>query len=174
MRWYALYVRSCMERRVSSALFERQVENLWPSYSVKQKHKVGRKTEERVIQRSLFPGYVFGRLNWREQRHAVNAVPQIARILNIDGEPLVIPDHEIESVRLLMAAPEVGISPHPYVELGDRVRIKHGPWTGLEGFVSILRGKSRVVVSLHAIRSSVISDVEFDADTLESLSRRAA
>ena len=57
------------------------------------------------------------------------------------------------------------IEPHPYLTVGERVRIKAGVMTGVEGILVRKKNDFRVVLSLDAIMRSVA--VEVDADDIE-------
>jgi transcription antitermination factor NusG len=57
------------------------------------------------------------------------------------------------------------IEPHPYLTVGERVRIKAGVMAGVEGVLVRKKNDLRVVLSLDAIMRSVA--VEVDADDIE-------
>ena len=57
------------------------------------------------------------------------------------------------------------MEPHPYLVIGERVRIKAGPMTGMEGVLVRKKNNFRVVLALDVIMKCVA--VEVDADDLE-------
>ena len=57
------------------------------------------------------------------------------------------------------------IEPHPYLVMGERVRIKAGAMLGMEGVLVREKNRSRVVIAIEAILQSVA--VEVDAADLE-------
>jgi len=57
------------------------------------------------------------------------------------------------------------VEPHPYLKVGERVRVKAGVMKGVEGILVRKKNEFRVVLSLDAIMQSVA--VEVDASDLE-------
>jgi transcription antitermination factor NusG len=57
------------------------------------------------------------------------------------------------------------VEPHPYLKMGERVRVKAGVMAGVEGVLVRKKNQCRVVLSLDAIMQSVA--VEVDASDLE-------
>jgi transcription antitermination factor NusG len=55
--------------------------------------------------------------------------------------------------------------PHPYLRIGERVRIKSGSMAGVEGILLRKKNEFRFVLTLEAIMRSVA--VEVDANNLE-------
>jgi transcription antitermination factor NusG len=74
-----------------------------------------------------------------------------------------LPDVEIDALRRGMQTRKV--EPHPYLKVGERVRVKAGMMTGVEGILVRKKNEFRVVLTLDAIMQSVA--VEVDADDLE-------
>jgi transcription antitermination factor NusG len=50
---------------------------------------------------------------------------------------------------------KVAASPHPYLNVGRRVRVLDGPFAGLEGIVVRRKKHSRLVLSLDLIERSI-------------------
>jgi len=113
----------------------------------------------------LFPTYVFARIPW-QARGSVLGVPGVLSIVGSAREPWPLPDLEIEALRLGLRMHR--IEPHPYLNVGERVRIKAGVMTGVEGVLIRKKNEFRVVLSLDRIMQSVA--VEVDADDVEPAS----
>jgi transcription antitermination factor NusG len=60
------------------------------------------------------------------------------------------------------------IEPHPYLKVGQRVRVRSGPLLGLEGILQRKKNVNRLVVSLDLIMRSIA--VEIDASEVLPLS----
>ncbi len=157
MNWYALHCHSNYEGRVEGQLQRVAVEPFWPTV----KHTVfkGWKGRERVVRKSLLPGYVFARFD-ALHRVPVISIPGIVRIVGYgDHQPAPIPDVEIESLKILMECGgpvEVEYLPQP----GDSISISCGPLAGCEGFVTTLRGKCRVRVNVSLLNRAVSAEVD--------------
>jgi len=165
-RWFALYTTPRHEKHVSELLVQRRIETFLPLYRTTRQWK---KSRPLVLELPLFPTYVFVRIA-REARGAVLCMPGVLPIVGSGREPWPVPDPDIEAIRLGLQMRK--IEPHPYLTVGERVRIKAGVMTGVEGILVRKKNDFRVVLSLDAIMRSVA--VEVDADDIEPVGTAAA
>jgi len=153
-RWYAAYTRANHEKRVAEQLVRCGVEQFLPLYD-----SVRRWKDRRVqLRLPLFPGYVFVRLPLRD-RLQVLQIPSVVRLVGFNGHAAPLDSVEIETLRQGLAQ-KLRAEPHPYLTVGSRVRIQHGPLAGLEGIVLRRRNNFRVVLSLELIQRSIAVDVD--------------
>ena len=106
----------------------------------------------------LFPGYVFVHLDLKD-RLRVLQVPSVVRFVSFNGHPAPLPDSEIEALNSGLAG-GVRAEPHPYLKVGRRVRVKHGPLAGAQGILVRRKDKFRVVLSIDLIMRSVAVEVD--------------
>jgi transcription antitermination factor NusG len=163
--WFAAYTTPRHEKHVSELLAERQIETFLPLYRTARQWK---KSTPVVLELPLFPTYVFVHID-RQSRGAVLNLPGVLSIVGSSKEPWPLPDFDIEVLRRGMQAHKV--EPHPYLKIGERVRVKAGMMAGVEGILVRKKNEFRVVLSLDAIMQSVA--VEVDADDLEVADRLA-
>jgi hypothetical protein len=104
----------------------------------------------------LFPNYIFVRID-RRQRVRVLEVPGILSVVGFGAMPAALPDPEIEAIRSAVGRRKM--EPHPYLVIGERVRIQAGPMTGWEGVLVRKKNNLRVVLTLDAIMKSVAVEV---------------
>ena len=161
-RWYAAYTSANHEKRVALQLGQRSVEHFLPLYESVRRWKDRRMK----LQLPFFPGYVFVRLALRD-RLQVLQVPGVAKLVGFNGLPSALPDSEIEAIQTCLAR-KAGLEPHPYVQVGRRVRVKAGPLEGLEGIVVRKKNRVRFVISLDLIQRSAA--VEVEASDLQPIS----
>jgi len=160
-RWYAITTQPRHERVVAQQLQAKSIEAFLPLLTT-QSHWKDRRV---LIERPIFPGYIFTRIDLRE-RHHVFSIPSVVRMLSFGGAPAAIDDAEIEAVRQCLAygnKPE----PHPFPESGELVRVKSGALQGLEGIVTRHKNHCRIVVSIALIHKSIAAEI--DAHLLEPL-----
>ena len=164
-RWFAVWTRSQCEPRVEEALRRKNLDVFLPRI-----RQLSRRRDRRlVLERPLFPGYIFPRfVPSREAYLKVASTEGVVRILGDRWDALhPIPDEQVEAVRRLVAASDK-VQPVPWVRVGDRVRITAGALAGLEGFVLEWRaGRSRFVVSVDLLQRSV--GVEVPSELLERI-----
>ena len=154
LNWYAIYTRPSHEKRAVEHLAMREIECYLPSYRVTRRWKNRCNVE---LELPLFPCYAFARFEWH--RHA--RVLEVAGVVSIVGngrEPLTLKQSEIESLRTGLHQRQA--EPHPYLNIGERVRIKCGPLTGFEGIVMRKANGLRVILTLQQTMKSVAVEVE--------------
>ncbi len=163
--WFAAYTHSHHEKRVAQHFGQRQIESFLPLYAVRRRWKNGCKM---VLDLPLFPNYVFVRI-LRRDRVSVLEVPGVLSLVGFGPELTPLPDFEIAALRSGLKQGKV--EPHPYLVLGERMRIKAGAMAGLEGVLVRKKNDLRVVVTLDTIMQSVA--VEVDADDVEPATNSA-
>lgn len=155
MNWYALQVQTTRENSALDSLQRLSIETFLPTY------KTYRRWSHRpavVIERPLFPGYLFSRFEtWN--RRPIMLTPHVLRILGTQDGPIPIPDIEIETIQTMVAS-SLPLAPFPYLNAGERVLIERGPLTGLEGIVVRMRNSVRVVVTVEILRRAVAVEVD--------------
>ena len=163
--WFAAYTNSHHEKRVDSHFHERQIESFLPLYSARHRWTNGC---DMNLDLPLFPNYVFVHIDPRE-RVRILEVPGVLSLVGFGRNLAPLPDFEIEALRSALGRRK--IEPHAYLAIGERVRIKAGPMTGMEGVLLRKKNNCRVVLALDAIMRCVA--VEVDADDLEAVAKHA-
>jgi transcription antitermination factor NusG len=67
--------------------------------------------------------------------------------------------HQIDAVRTLMQA-QFECRPHPYLNIGQRIRIQNGALRGLEGILVRVASDKSLIVSVDLIQRSVAIRLE--------------
>ena len=78
--------------------------------------------------------------------------------MRVNGAPTPIRETEIESIRSLVHGSQaIGQEPaaHEYLVRGQEVRVMQGPFKDMVGILTEVRGKTKIVVRLTAIRQAV-------------------
>jgi transcription antitermination factor NusG len=163
MNWFAVHTRSQCEAKVHAALARAGVQDLYPFYRFKSKWTDRRQ----IIERPVFPGYLFANISDGAARTRVLDATGVVRIL---GSMIPIPDWEIDLVRRLMESPDSLCAALPAIyepRLEDLVEVSYGPLIGLQGRVTRTRGKVRVWVSIPSMMAGV--PVEVNAQSLRKV-----
>ena len=163
--WFAAYTNSHHEKSVASRLAERHIESFLPLYAARHTWK---NRCERNLDLPLFPNYVFVHIHPRE-RVRILEVPGVLSLVGFGRTLAALPDFEIETLRSGLGRHR--IEPHPYLVIGERVRIKAGSMIGLEGVLLRKKSSFRVVLALDAIFRCVA--VEVDAEDLEPVTQNS-
>jgi transcription antitermination factor NusG len=158
--WYALYTCPRHEKRVAEQIKQRRISCFLPLYRSVRRWKDRRKE----LDLALFPGYVFVRVALQD-RLKVLQLPSAVRFVSFNGHPVPLPESEIESLRRGLEGC-VRMAPHPYLQVGRRVRMKSGPMAGLEGILRRRKDKHkqkeglRLVVSIEMLMRAVAVEVD--------------
>jgi transcription antitermination factor NusG len=152
--WFALQVRSRWEDAAAGLLRAKGLETLLPTYSTKRKWS----DRFKVVESPLFPGYVFCRFDVHN-RLPVLITPGVIAVVGRGKTPVAIDDMEIHSIQAALQS-GVHVEPWPYVEIGERVRIKDDVLDGMEGILTNFKGSHRVVISVTLLRRSVALEID--------------
>jgi transcription antitermination factor NusG len=152
--WFALQTRSRWEGTAAGLLRAKGLETLLPTYSTKRKWSDRKKT----VESPLFPGYVFCRFDVHN-RLPVLITPGVISVVGRGKTPVAIDDLEILSIQAAIQS-GVPVEPWPYVEIGERVRIKNDVLDGMEGILTSFKGSDRVVISVTLLRRSVALEID--------------
>jgi transcription antitermination factor NusG len=82
------------------------------------------------------------------------------------GEATAIPEEQIEAVKAVVNG-RLTWSSHPFLKIGQRVRIRSGALTGVEGILVSRSGESTLVISVDAIQRSMA--VRIDGYDVEAI-----
>jgi transcription antitermination factor NusG len=158
-RWYAVYTTARHEKRIAGHCGVRGIEHFLPLYRTLRRYKNGFKLN---LELPVFPSYIFVHIVGAE-RVRVLEIPGVLLIVSRGRDPIALPDFEIESLRAGLHLRR--FEPHPYLVVGERVRIRSGSMEGWEGVLVRKKNDFRVVLTLDTIMRSIV--VEVDADELE-------
>jgi transcription antitermination factor NusG len=147
--WLAAYTRSRHESHVADQLTVKGVESLLPTYE-----RFARWSDRiRRGRAPLFPGYVFVHVS-HEERVPVLQTSGVVDIVSVAGKPARLGEEEIERVRACGTHASL-VEPHPFLRIGQRVRVKHGPFAGWEGILVEKQNCARLVITVEQIMKSV-------------------
>jgi transcription antitermination factor NusG len=153
--WHVLHVIANHEKRVAQHLAVRSVEHYVPLYRMRSQWS------DRSVQleRPLFAGYVFVRFSPRE-RLSVISTPGVLHLLG-DSAGCEVSCAELDRIRQALAGGYT-LLPHPWLEVGTRVRVRGGVFDGVEGVVTELRRQCSVIIELAAIRQCFSLEIGID------------
>lgn len=112
------------------------------------------------VQVPLFPGYAF--IHAQDSAETMVTVAQVESVVGIVGAHPAgtpIPDEQIEAVQRLVSH-NVPCVNHPFLEVGQRVRIRGGALDGVQGTLLARKGETSLVVSIQLIQRSLAVRIE--------------
>ena len=160
--WYALYTRHQHEKTVARSLEQKGFEVFLPLYQAVHQWKDRRKE----LFLPLLPCYVFFHGNTDRRLEILNT-PGVRSLVCHGSQIAVIADSELEAVRRITAG-RLPAEPCPFLQCGDRVRVRSGPLAGIEGILMRKRDSLRLVLTVELVFSSIA--VEVDEARVERMS----
>ncbi len=154
VRWFAVTVKPQHERAVAEQLLSKSLEAYVPLCRDRRRWSDRSKT----IEVPVFPRYVFCRFHAND-RVRVLKTPGVVSIVSFDGRPCPVSDEEIHSVKTMVNS-GMPISVWPCVHAGQRVRIREGSMSGLEGILVREKSGYRIVVNMEILNRAVSVEVE--------------
>jgi len=147
--WLAAYTRSRHEQQVANQLRTKQLEFLLPTY----RHVARWSDRIKNSEAPLFPGYIFVHVSDCERLPVLQTIG-VVYIVSRAGKPAVLSHADVERLRTCALRPG-DVEPHPYLRIGHRVRVKHGPFAGWDGTLVEKQNSCRLVIAIDQILRSV-------------------
>ena len=162
MNWFALQTRSRFEFTVRDALLAAGVEAFLPTWQEQTRYT------DRIAEviRPLFTGYLFARFPAADS-DAIRATRGVSQVLSMGQIPVAVPDEDIENLQRIVAMP-VKLACCPYVA-GARITVLRGPFAGVCGVVTRVRGRSTLSIPVEILGRSV--SVQIDAADVRETSK---
>ena len=155
LHWYAVWSRSRHEKMVASALSNAGITTFLPLVTETHRWSDRRKS----VDVPLFPGYVFVQIpNSAEAHLRVRKTSGVVQFVGNRQGAVPIQDKEINDVRTVLEQ-RVSCAPYPFLQLGQRVRIRGGAFDGIEGVLIGRDSASKLVISIELIQRSLAVSV---------------
>jgi transcription antitermination factor NusG len=164
--WWAIYTRHQHEKVVAEMLTAKGVEVFLPVYESIRRWK----DRSKMLALPLFPCYVFVRGS-HDRRLQVVSTPGVHMILTHGERIAVVPDEEIDAIRRTVDG-SFRVEPHPFLKIGERVRVIRGSLDGVEGILVRKKNIFRLILSVQMLAQSVA--VEIDACDVEPVGPKEA
>jgi len=149
--WYAVHTRPQHEKAVRSHLQDQEITAYLPLVS--EVHRWS--DRQKVVQVPLFSCYVFLHVALVPETWAkVMRMNSVLRFVGTGSAALPIPDSEIESMQTLLSS-KVPYALHPFLKIGQRVRVRGGSLDGIEGILMSRNGNQSLVISIEPLQRSL-------------------
>lgn len=161
--WFVAYTHPRAERKVHLRIQEIGYESFLPLYKVK------RVWSDRIkfIEVPLFSSYVFVQ-TFERNLPKLSDIYGISRFIAFQGKYAKVKEQEIKVIQQFIGSGEDIQVVRNKFRLGQKVRVKNGPFLGLEGLLIKERGKGRFIVEIEGLSQSL--SVNIAIQCLEVLS----
>ena len=158
-RWFALYTKARQEKSLARELLKLRIPFYLPLVK-KTSVAAGRRRTSLV---PLFGGYAF-LFGSEEERVRCLATNRLSRILPVEQPEQLVFD--LRQFRRLIAA-GAPLTVESRLAPGHRVKVRQGPFAGVEGVVLKRHGETRLLVAINFLQQG--ASVEIDDFSLEPL-----
>lgn len=151
--WFVIVTKSKCEKTVKRDLERKGLEVYLPLVTRKKDYKSGTRYEKNHL---LITTYVFVKITLQE-RVSVLETMHVSDFIREDSKPVVIPEHEIETLKKAVKAMNLdpsgyGFTVEPYHFIpGDNVKVVGGTLEGMTGKLIKSEQKDRFMVQLKKI-----------------------
>lgn len=154
--WYALYTKSRQEKHINEEFDKRHIESFLPLRKIKRRWSDRVKT----IEEPLFKSYIFVKTELPKRKTDVLKIKGAVKFVSAGINPISVDEQTMQSLKNVVQQ-DIAVDPFPYLDKGDRVIIKSGPFKDTEGFIVRKdEKKCRLVISIAAIKSSVAVEID--------------
>ncbi len=160
--WFALQVRPRWESATNLLLQNKGFETLLATYPAKRRWS----DRCKIVEVPLFPGYLFCCFDVHD-RLPILITPGVISVVGRGKIPVPVEASEISALQAVVRS-GIQTQPWPFLEIGERVRIKDDVLEGMEGILTDFKGKQRVIISVTLLQRSVA--LEIDRSRIVSLS----
>ncbi len=151
MNWYVLYLRPRCEKKLAEYCRIHGLKHYLPLRSetkVYQRRKV-------TVEKPLFPSYFFASFDG-EGRLKVLKTNNVLRILEPISKRLFL--HQLAQVRKALRV-DPTLAAVSAIREGRRVRITGGPFLGVEGLITLIKGKTKVCLNVEMVGRALAVEV---------------
>ena len=150
--WFAIYVKSRSEKKVSKQLDDIGIESFLPLITrIKQWSDRKKKVEE-----PLFRSYIFVHISLSDYYNVLN-VANVVKFVSFEKKPVAVPENQIIAIKKYICDTDLHEIECEDLDLkeGELVRIKTGQMKDLIGRFIEIKGKHRVVINIEAVGQSL-------------------
>jgi len=156
--WYAVYTKPNAEKKITTYLNEKEIENYLPLKKTLRKWS----DRKKWIEEPVFRCYLFVKVSHKEF-FKVLEVPGIVKYVSFGGEPQRIPENQIENIKILVGQQEREIFlSHENIKKGKKAEVLFGPFKGMQGEVVKIYGNSRIVLRIDALGCNLYANIMRD------------
>lgn len=147
-KWFAIYVKSRNEKKVSKTLNDIGIESFLPLITrIKQWSDRRKKVDE-----PLFNSYLFVNIPLSDYYKVLN-VNGVVKFICFEKKPVEVPENQIEAIKKYICDTDLHEIDYENIDLksGELVRIKSGQMKDLIGRFVEIKGKHRIMIEIEVV-----------------------
>lgn len=145
LQWYVVRTKVRREEYAEWQLTQRGVHTFLPRICEPSRAGI------HPVVAPLFPGYLLVQIDLDSQYYDIVWTPGVSRFVAFGSTPCPLEGAVVDYLRARAGADGI-IRAFPVFRKGDRVRVKYGPFAGLEGSIESASGRGRVRILMELLR----------------------
>jgi transcriptional antiterminator RfaH len=141
--WYAVYTKPRSEKKLAFRLIAKHIEAYVPLRKTLKQWS----DRKKLVEEPMISSYVFVNVSPENYFEVLNT-PGAVRFIWFSGKPAVIPDKQIQNLKLVTGSNVEVECVHNDFHKGSHVRVVTGPLNGLTGELISASGKNKVMVRI--------------------------
>ncbi len=158
-KWIAVYTKSRHEQIAINELSKKDIESFCPMFKERRQWS----DRKKWVHFPLFRSYVFARIHLKENIFVLQTIG-VNKIVKFQNKISIIPDQVINDIKNIVDG-GYNIQQVDYFIKGDEVRVVSGPLKGINGIIQELKGDSRLIMKVEAIRQAF--SIEISSEQLK-------
>jgi transcription antitermination factor NusG len=165
--WFALYTNPRVEKKLYTYLQKYKIEAYLPLVKLKKKWS----DRWRITEFPLFKSYIFVKIVFWEERVKVLGLPGSHHFVFSKGEPAIIPEEDLEVVRLFVEnyPDKVKVELEENLKPGKKILITSGIFKGHKAEVEKVKSKATVIVKLPMMNQTAKLELDISELGIEEL-----
>ncbi|MCA1741153.1 MAG: UpxY family transcription antiterminator [Bacteroidales bacterium] len=151
LHWYALYTKARAEKMVLGRLISEGYEAYLPIVKTLRVWS----DRKKMVEVPLINSYIFVRTSGNKLYDIVR-LDGITKYISFEGKPAVIPDYQIDNLRLIVNSDAKVDITGERISPGDPVEVTHGTLAGLKGELIKRESGNRVVVRIDRLDLNLV------------------
>ena len=147
-KWIAVYTKSRHEQIVINELSKKDIESFCPMFKERRQWS----DRKKWVHFPLFRSYVFARIHLKENIFVLQTIG-VNKIVKFQNKISIIPDQVINDIKNIVDG-GYKIQQVDYFIKGDEVSVVSGPLKGVNGIIQDLKGDSKLIMKVEAIRQA--------------------
>jgi transcription antitermination factor NusG len=157
-KWLIVYTYPKAERKVRNTITQLGIESFLPLMKVIRQWS----DRKKKLEVPLFPNYVFVKID-PNKRFELLKIHGLVRFVTFDGRPAEITDDKIDSMKRIVSGDSaIRMEQFDNCQIGSKMRIVHGHFSGIEGYLLREYGNNRFVIQVDILKKAVSIDIPAD------------
>ena len=152
--WFAIYVKSRTEKKVSSELEKQGIDHYLPLIKILKQWS----DRKKWVHEPLFKSYVFVHVDPLQYFEVLKTI-NVVRYITFEGVAVRIPPQQIEAVKYFLDDAEPMELSEESWEKGQQVEVITGNMTGLTGELVEVKNKHQVRIKIEAINQVIFIQI---------------